>query len=778
MAYDRYLIAPINSGLVTNSKSWLQPDDAFEFLQNVYVFRQRLRKRFGSKMMGTTQLASRLRMLVDTSDGGGTSSGTIPGAGLYGALGQMFSIGSEMFTVDGLNGNVMNDTGSASTKTFNLATGVFVFTGVPALTSVYWYPSLPVMGIDQYMVGTINNHPSYAFDTRFAYIWGGVGWERSGTGVLPIWHGTNTNYIWATNWQGIPGTTVLFVTNFQVTNLTGLGNANDDPIWYTQNGTTWLAAAGVNAFYFLPGGNAKQTGPYIKTCKIILPFKDRLLCLFTIENDNSGGQGNNTAYKNRCRYSFNGSPFARDAWYEANEFDNSGGVVNNDNLAKGAGYIDATTEEAIISAEFIRDRLIVGFERSTWELVYTQNELQPFIWQKLNTELGSQSEFSTVPFDKDILTIGNTGVHACNGSNVRRIDDKIPDKIFEFGANDNSALRTCGVRNYYTEMVYWAYVSDNAGKYQKFPNQVLVYNYQNGSWSINDDCLITFGYFEQQTDETWESSAPSTWENYNQSWVDNVDQTNQRIILAGTPEGFILKLVDDQARNAPSMYITKMIIAATGIVTLTIIDHNLDENPTQLAYDDDFILIETVSGDLNVEVFFNKGIFQVWTVIDKDTITINTFGGITTGLYHGGGTAARVSNIQIITKNYNPYVDKNKSVFVAKIDFAVEKTATGAITVDYYTSTAPISMIADGQASGAMLGTSVLETFPYDPKYYPLEQYQELLWHSLNFQSSGEFIQLVMYFDLQQMMNPNIALVPFEIEAMVLYTQPTSDRMQ
>jgi hypothetical protein len=221
-----------------------------------------------------------------------------------------------------------------------------------------------------------------------------------------------------------------------------------------------------------------------------------------------------------------------------------------------------------------------------------------------------------------------------------------------------------------------------------------------------------------------------------------------------------------------------MIIAATGIVTLTIIDHNLDENPTQLAYDDDFILIETVSGDLNVEVFFNKGIFQVWTVIDKDTITINTFGGITTGLYHGGGTAARVSNIQIITKNYNPYVDKNKSVFVAKIDFAVEKTATGAITVDYYTSTAPISMIADGQASGAMLGTSVLETFPYDPKYYPLEQYQELLWHSLNFQSSGEFIQLVMYFDLQQMMNPNIALVPFEIEAMVLYTQPTSDRMQ
>ena len=31
---DRFLIAPINSGLVNNSKSWLQPNDAFELLQN------------------------------------------------------------------------------------------------------------------------------------------------------------------------------------------------------------------------------------------------------------------------------------------------------------------------------------------------------------------------------------------------------------------------------------------------------------------------------------------------------------------------------------------------------------------------------------------------------------------------------------------------------------------------------------------------------------------------------------------------------------------------
>ena len=57
------------------------------------------------------------------------------------------------------------------------------------------------------------------------------------------------------------------------------------------------------------------------------------------------------------------------------------------NIADGGGYIDASTEEQIVSAEFIKDRLIVYFERSTWELAYTGNEVLPFVWQKINTEL-------------------------------------------------------------------------------------------------------------------------------------------------------------------------------------------------------------------------------------------------------------------------------------------------------------------------------------------------------------------------------------------------------
>jgi hypothetical protein len=780
MAFDRFLVAPLNSGLQTDLKAWQIMDDAFTDLQNAYVFRGRVRKRFGSVLMGTSQLASRLRISLGNNTNAAVNlpaNTTIHTPQL--AIGQIFSLGTDIFTVYQLGAGVATLTTSAtvtavinSTATPNTIT----FTG-GAISPIFWYPSLPIMGIDQYDSGNINNHPTYAFDTQFAYLYSGGGWARSGTAQ---WNGNNTNYFWVTNWQGsttsASSAPVMFVTNFQVTNLNGTGVTTDDPIWYTTNGSTWTDASGgsANAFYFLPGGGARTSSPFVQTARIIVPFKNRLLFLNTVENNNGGGGGTNTNYKNRCRYSFNGSPLAVNAWYEPGQTDNAGGI------AAGAGYIDATTEEAIISAEFIKDRLIVYFERSTWELVYTQNEILPFLWQKINTELGSQSTFSTVPFDREVLTVGNTGIHSCSGSNVQRVDNKIPDKIFDtFETKNNATIRTVGIRDYFTEMVYWAYCENNSSSTQTFPNQLLAYNYKNGAWAIYDDTVTVFGYFEQGSDVTWASSYPLTWAQYPSAWSSSFSNANQRQILIGTPEGFVLRLADDIARNAPSMQITNMSIAATGIITLTIMDHNLNEAIPIEEYDADFIYIENVTGDATVTTYFGNGlIFPVASVVDANTITINTYGGLVSGTYTGGGTAARVSNILIRTKQFNPYDKLDRNVYIAKVNFAVQKTASGAITVDYFPSATPVSMIQDGIATGAIMGTSILETSAYDPIYYPLEQYQERLWHPLMFQTSGECIQFFMYFSAEQMINPNIVFSYFELEGFILYAQACSDRMQ
>jgi hypothetical protein len=800
MPFDRFLISPFSTGLQTDERPWKIMDDAFFQLQNAYVFRGRVRKRFGSTLMGTMPQLSRLRINIGTNTNAAMNlpANTTTHTPQL-AIGQMFTLGPIIFTVYQLGAGVATyTTNAAVTAVVDSTTSpnTITITG-GALVNLYWYPSLPVMGITQYLKGDINDHPTYAFDTEFAYIYSNPGWERSGTGAAPIWHGSNDDYFWATNWQGSTtssntGQPVLFVTNFHVTNYNGAGAATDDPIWYTQDGNTWnsITTSASNGFYFLPAsGSAFPNGPFIVTVRIIVPFKNRLVLLNTVENNNSGGfgAGTNTNYVNRARYSFNGSPFAPNAWYEPNTRDSSG------NIAAGAGFIDASTEEKIISAQFIKDRLIVYFERSTWELAYTGNEILPFVWQKLNNELGSQSTFSTVPFDKEILTVGNTGVHSCNGSNVARVDNKIPQFIFDdVSAEADNVVRIAGIRDYDFEMVYWAFVSTEAAApsepTQVFPNQILVYNYKTGSWAINDDCFTSFGYLEQQSDITWQSSAPTTWEQFNGTWIEGVTQANNRQILGGTPEGFVLIINPDRSRNAASMQITDMSLSVN-ILTLTIINHNFAESAQEYPDSGIYVLFENVSSSISsVQTYLNGNIFQINSVPDVNTITIVVYpipftGGLTG--YEGGGTLARVSNVQCYTKQWNPYDKQDQNVYIQRIDFIVQKTGDfnpveegGQITVDYYPSATELSMIEEGTASNAIMGNNILETTPYDPAIYPLESEQERLVHPIYFQSDGTCIQLAMYMSQQQMTNPSISLADFELEGMILWTQPTTSRMQ
>lgn len=753
MPFDRFLIGPINTGLQNDLKPWLTPDDSFEQLQNAYVFRGRVRKRFGSTYTGTNQFQSRLRINIGTTDGSGNISVTVPGSIFK--IGQMFSVGTEIFTVVVLGTpGVMLDTGAATVHTFDTTTGAVVINGAAVLTAVYFYPAQPVMGFANYDQGPINDQPSYGFDPQFAYLFTpGVGWDRSGSGTSPIWHGGNLNFFWAANWQGMTVNVVaMFVTNFQVTNPNGAGVSTDDPIWVTEDGSTWIQFIP----YFLPAGGAPMTGSFVVTALMIVPFKNRLLLINTIENTNVGGggigAGTNFAYPQRVRYSFNGSPFAVNAWYEPNQVDNAG------NLAAGAGFIDAPTEEQIISSEFIKDRLILFFERSTWELVYTGNELQPFVFQKINTELGTESTFSTVPFDKAVLTVGNVGVHACNGSNVERIDSKIPDEIFQIKNAEQDTRRIYGIRDYYTELVYWTFPLDIGPA--DYPTQVLVFNYRNGSWAINDDSITVFGYLEQQIADTWQE-VDTPWEDADYEWSSGALQTQFRQVMAGNQEGYTFLIIADEAENAGVLQITNIVNSGTNVV-LTIIDVNQGN--------DFFFLIDNIVGPGSN---LNGNIYQVFA----STVNSITIGPVNiTGTYAGGGTAARVSQINILTKQFNPYVDKSRDVFIHKIDFCVDSTSvTGEITVDYYPSATTLSMINEGEDNGSIMGTGVLETFAQPGT---LEVYQQRLWHPVYFQSDGEFIQLRLYWTSDQMTNILISLEDFQLEGWVMYCAPTTSRLQ
>lgn len=756
MAFDRFLIAPFGDGWRTDLKPWLIPDEAFAQLNNAYVFRGRIRKRFGSKLMGygfsssqTEQLFSRLRIEVGTTDAMGDESGTVPG-NIF-EVGQAFSIGDTIYTVNqtGAPAALLDTSGTTLLASYNTTNGAFTFVGAPAMETVWFYPAQPVMGLTQYQKAAINNWPAYAFDTQFAYVFAGGFWQRSGTGSTPLWHGTNDQYFWATNWQGLtPADEYMFVTNFNAT--VGTPGANDDPIWYF-DGTNWNE---FDSDYTV----VNTAGDFITTARIILPFKNRLVMLNTIEQD--AGNTTNTAYPQRARFCHYGSPFSGGpanpyAWLEPNQ-------TNGANKADGGGFIDAATDEAIISAEFIKDRLIVYFERSTWELVYTGNQVYPFTWQKINTELGSEATFSSVPFDKSILTIGNTGVHACNGANVERIDDKIPDYVFQIIDKATGVARVAGIRDYYTEMVYWTFPSTEQNPNNVFSTKVLTYNYKSNAWGVNDDSITAWGYFEQQQTQTW-ASTTTTWEDTLNTWDSGPTQAQFRQVIAGNQQGFVFIISADLTRNADALQITDIAVGGSG-ADLTIIDHNLNVG--------DYIYIENVTGVTGL----NLGIFRVTNYLSVDSIRISPV--TISGTYEGGGTVARVSNIGILSKQWNPYVNKGRDLYLARIDFGVTSTSDGEVTVDYYPSATFLSMLEEGGTSGTntLMGNGVLETSPYTT--VPLEQLQTRLWHPIYFQTEGECIQIYIYLSDTQMRDTVIAFSDFQLEGMVLHTMPTSQRLQ
>jgi len=710
---DRFLIAPLNTGQETDLRPWLIPDDAFAELTNVYLFRGRLRKRFGSIPMNTgvapqvQQLFTRLRINLGNTDGSGNKAGTVPGAVF--AVGQLFSVGTAFFTVNatGTPANLLRSDGVVGTATYDTTTGAYVIHGATAATALFFYPATPVMGLITYEDAALNNEPVYGFDTQFAYQYNN-GWSRLGTAV---WTGNNSQFFWGATWRGITSdASFLFVTN----------NNPPDVIKY------WDGAAWNN---LNPVFNA--AGDTITTSLIVVPFKDRLLLLNTTELISASS----ATFTNRCRFSQNGSPVQSDAWRE-------------DIPGKG-GYIDAPTKEAITSSEFLKDRLIVFFERSTWELVYTGNEILPFRWQQINRELGAESTFSTVPFDKVIISVGNVGIHACNGANVERIDEKIPDSVFQIHNDNMGVQRVYGIRDYFAETLYWAFPSEDSSV--TFPTRVLVYNYRTGSWAFNDDSITCFGYYQPQSNLTW-AQATRTWAEATNTWGNAALQSKFRYIIAGNQEGFVFIVQVDTTRNAISLQINNITIGGSGVVTIYATNHNLEI--------DDYVVVENVLGMTGL----NGNIYQV-NVNSGDPNSFIIVEPNAAGTYLGGGTLARVSNINIRTKQYSFYVEEGRDVNVNKIDFYVDKTVDGQITVDAAASSSPLYVTSN-----------VLETTPY--VIYPLEYYQERLWHPIYPNIEGDCVQLRISFSDAQIRNSAIAWSDFQLHGIMFEVQPTSSRLQ
>jgi hypothetical protein len=573
------------------------------------------------------------------------------------------------------------------------------------------------MGIITYETNAINAEQVYAFDTQFAYRFTLGRWVRVGTAV---WTGSNAQLFWGITYRGAkPEEGILFVTN----------NAATDPIRFAL-GTTWTDYA--------PQYGALVTD-IIKTARLIVSFKGRLLLMNTTEGATS------EVHVNRLRYSLNGNPLV-----QADPLDPLSAYIAFDEITPGkGGFIDAPTREAIITCEFLKDRLIVFFEQSTWELVYTGNEILPFHWQQIDSSLGAESTFSIVPFDKISIGVGNVGIHACNGANVERIDQNIPDEIFKIHNDNDGPQRVVGIRDFYTEMIYWAYPYFNESV---FPNRILVYNYKAGTWAMNEDSFTCFGYFQSAESTTWENSN-FTWAEFTMTWDYAPEIAQFRSVVAGNQQGWITKIDSEATTNAYSLHISNWV----GDI-LTIYNHNL-----------------AVEEFIKIQALYTTHYVQVCEVKGKDSIRIN-LAVPEPDPYDGTAYATRLSCVDILTKEYNFFSDKGRNSALNRVDFYLTKASEGGqFAVDYYVSSSTQDLIKDAKATNTILGVNTIETAANS--LIPLETSQDRLWRSFYLSADGMTVQLELYFSDAQMINEQVHVNPFELHAMMFYAQPTSMNM-
>lgn len=749
MRFDRFMIAPLNAGLVTAVRPWLVPNNAFSVMKNAYVYYDRVRKRFGSYWMGDgmTQSLTRLKVMIGTTTSSGNLAVTqIPNATFPTATlqaGSLFSVGSIYFTVTTLPTTAGQTVATLSTDftaqgavtLFSIAPNVYEFsiTGSQATIAsspVYWYPATPVMGLITYEQGSVNYDQTIAFDTTYAYQYNTTfGWVRLNDEATnsgeSIWSGSDSQFFWGTTWRGATGAErYLFVTN---------DNQADGLRYY--DGTNW---------HFFNPITLTDAGNNLITASIVTVFKNRLVYLDTTENVN----GTVLTFVNRARYAVLGDPTATNAF--------------NASIPGNGNSIDAATSEAIVSIGYIKDRLIVNFEKSVWELAYTGNQVYPFVWQKLNTELGAESTYSSVPFDKQVLTVSAIGVHSCNGSNVQRIDSNIPLETFKINNLSSGPYRVNGIRDYFTELVYWTF-PNNSHNNGYYPNQILVYNYLAGAWAFFDDTITCFGYFQPQAGISWNSAT--SW-NSDVVWDSGANQYEFRQVIAGNQEGFIFVCDSEQEnRNSGNLQITN--IDSTGTI-LTVINNNIDQGA--------YILVEnavncnssqcsTTLNNLNGMIFYVNS-------VGTNTLTISFPSGFTYsgGTYQGGGTVATVSKIDIWTKQFNFYAKDGKNAFINKVDFLVDRVDGATISVDYFASSNDASLVQAGIASGSQLGNGTLDLGPYP--YNQQEMGQDRLWHPVYPNAEGEVIQLRIYYNDAEMLDGTSSLQPFEMHAFTLYATP------
>lgn len=777
MNYQPHYISAFdeNSGYQTYDDPFQLPEKAFPVLENAYVWRNKVQKRNGFTSLG------RLRRVLTAQALGlsGASPWSFNIKTILGITGEDYAelqpgidathpnvtitiAGPIVFTDDGLgnlNGSVAGNSGTINYATWDVTLTHTAGAGVATTIDFAYYPSLPCMGLRRKETDVVNEEDMVAFDTKYAYLYTPGAFIELLSVAPTIWHGTNYQFFWSVNyWRNTKGK-LFWATNF---NATG---ATTDPIRYYDT-TTWTN------FTPIVAADDAALPATLYQARILLAYKNRLVAMNTYET--VGGAATLIFHPNRIRFSQNGDPTVVGVVAAGPKWTTVGAWASD--IPGYGGWIDLPTAEQIVSAEFMKDVLIIKCERSSYKLIYTGIPSVPFMFEKINTDFGAESTFSAIAFDSAVLTVGNTGITQDDSINVIRIDQKIPDFVFDILNKNHGPERVHGAREFAKELALWIYPSidedapsGNQNDPTAFPNKMLVYNYRNNSYAIFDDYFTCLGYFQRPSDLTWATLPYLTWSQWSDYWDTGAAQAWYPSVVGGNQQGYVAVLFDDDTENDISLSINIM-----SAVDITVHNHNLPDGC--------FVEVTDIISVGSALSSLNGAIYQV-SVVDQDTLTLIDSTGLIPvvdplGTYLGGGHLTVKTNFNITTKIFAPFYDQASQTRLGYIDFLFKKTTDGEMISDVFINECNSLSETDPTTTLGNLGSNIVLTRPEDTTLIPYQANQSKIWHRQYVETIFQNFQIQLSMSDAQMFSKAIADSDLILYAMIFHVSKNARLIQ
>jgi hypothetical protein len=501
---------------------------------------------------------------------------------------------------------------------------------------------------------------------------------------------------------------------------------------------------------------------YLVGARMIVPFKDRLLFVGPVIQTSS--PDSQVYLQDTVIYSQNGTPYYTcsytntpsatvDTPTNATTVFNPILVPANQTATSTAyfedssgfgGFITAGTYSPIVTVTANEDVLIMGFSKQQARFVYTGNDIVPFNFFTINSELGSSSTFSAINLDRGAVSSGANGIIITSQVSAARLDLDIPDEIFQFNLTNNGAQRVAAQRDFINEWICFTY-PDNEIRY-KYPNQTLQYNYRDDSWALFQECYTTYGQFRKVTGNTWVTIGDiyPTWAQWNEPWNAGSSTLLQPQVMAGNQQGFVM-LRDDGTAEGNSLYIRSF---SGNVVTSP--DHCLNRG--------DYIIISGCIGTIGYEV--NNKVFSVLNTPSDSTFTLNP--PIGSGTYLGGGVIKRMYVPLIQTKQFPVAWEMARKTRIGPQMYLLSATASSEISLLIYLSQNSVGQGVSAYNEGpivpepntvnnSLIYSTVLYTCPEStnlgltPANTNLQMVtaadQDQIWHRINTSLIGDTIQ-------------------------------------